>query len=176
MGPRIAILLSGVPSDLPVSLCAVQLAARTESELHAVQDDDQLGLRHCEAPLAYDSLISSAYSLQDSFRFVGELAGPEGVPVSYHVLERGAADPLGEFLIVHAISCLVVYVDPQQLPVARLRWIEALQQRLTASARWFHGSLRVLVAPPWTELEFAAALTRLRHAGPGAGNSKIKQA
>jgi len=172
VGPRIAILLSGLPSDVPVSLCAVQLAARTESEIYALQDFDQLGLRHCGTPLLRDPAMTIEASLQESFRLIGELTEAEGVPVSYHILEKGAEDPLGRLLIDHAISCLVVYDDQGKSPDKRITWIDELQKRLNASPRWFHGTLQVIVAPPLNELDMEAIISQLHHLNRGVSSKK----
>jgi hypothetical protein len=163
-----------MPSDLPVSLCAVQLAARTESELYALQDFDQLGLRHCDAPILRDPAITIEESLQESFRLLGELTEAQGVPVSYHILERGAEDALGGLLIDHAISCLVVYADQKKFRDKRILWLDALQKRLNASPRWFHGTLQVIVAPPWNEMDMEAIISQLHQLNQVSGKKKIK--
>lgn len=174
MGPRIAILLSGFPSDLPVGFSAVQLAARTESKLYALQDSELIGLRHCDMNSVCDATHTGAYSLQESFRVVGELADVEGVPVSYHVLEGGSVNDLGGFLIDHSISCLVIYAAPKKDPVARIAWIEELQMRLNASPRWFHGTLQVIVAPSWDEKDMQEAISRLQSTNQVPGKAEGK--
>jgi hypothetical protein len=166
--------LSGLPSDLPVSLCAVQLAARTESEIYALQDFDQLGLRHCDAPLFRDPAMTIDDSLQESFRLLGELTEAQKVPVSYHILERGAENSLGELLIDHAVSCLVVYADQKKFPDKRIPWIDELQKRLNDSPRWFHGILQVIVAPPWNEMDMEAIISQMHHLNRVSGKKKIK--
>lgn len=160
LGLRIAILLSGFPSDLPVSLCAVQLATRTESTLYALEDSDLLGICHCDATLR-DITTVSADTLLENFNFFRKLAAAAKIPVSYHKLKNGTNHPLSDFLIDHAISCLVVYADQKNFPVELIAWINKLQKRLDDSPNWFSGTLQIIVAPPWNEMGMEVNLAQL---------------
>ena len=108
MGPRIAILLSGSLSDVSVSHCAVQLAARSESKLYALQDPYKIGLRHCNIQGTQTDSCTKELPLTDGLSYLTEIAGTSGVPFCCYSMEKDAIAPLGDILIEQAISCLEV--------------------------------------------------------------------
>ncbi len=160
LGPRIAIPLSGSLSDVSVSICAVQLAVRTESKLYVLQDPDRIGLHHCDDQSSSNDSSTTEFPLQDSLKFIIELTGTKGVPLSFYSMQTDVIDPLGDILIEQAISCLVLYMGRNQSRQTRIPWLEKLQGRLNGSTRWFHGDLQVIMAPTWNNSEAKKALAK----------------
>lgn len=153
MGSRIALLLSGEPDDLPASICAVQLAARSDSKLYALQDWVTEPMSAGKQPVEGRFL--------NSFSFVAEFADNEGVPVSCHLLDNEKIEEMIEFFTVHSISCLVVNKSygEQEERAARLT---ELQRGLGAETRQFHSPLQVITAPPWEEMDLKQIVRQFR--------------
>lgn len=163
MGPRIALLLSGEPADLSASICAVQLAARSDSKLYALQDCLEDVHTNGAAPAAVPRPMASRFA--GSFSFVVEFAGTEGVRVSCHQLNNRTIEQMLDFLIAHAITCLVVnksYGEDEE----RSARITDLQKRHTAAPRRFHSHLQVITAPPLEEMDIKQVIRQLRHLKP----------
>lgn len=160
MKPGIALLLSGGPEDLTASICAVQLAARSDSKLYALQScfmakQDPATERVPEGkPPKEDRFISS-------FSFVVEFSGIEGVQVSCHLLESEEIEQMVEFVTVHAISCLVV-TGGNTKQEDRKTGLSELQKKYIAGLRQFHPDLQVITAPTWEEMDIKQVVRQFR--------------
>lgn len=162
MGSRIALLLSGEPDDLPASICAVQLAARSDSKLYALQDCLSGGRDWPAEPLINDNRSGESQFI-NSFSFVAELANTEGVQVSCHMLESKKIEQMIEFMTIHDITCLVVNKGKgHEKQLERSAWLMELQRHLVSAPRQFHSHLQVITAPPWEEMDLKQVVRQFR--------------
>jgi hypothetical protein len=143
-GPRIALLLSGVPSDLTASVSAVQLAGRTESRLYVLQGRKVEG----------EGL--------DGFSFVTEFATLEGVKTNCHLLVDGTVAELADFLLAHSVTWLVVGVWPEESRSERAEWLDQLRERLRQAPGRFCPELQIIVAPPLAESDLERIISQAR--------------
>ena len=143
-GPRIALLLSRLPSDLPASVSAVQLAGRTESRLFVFQNREAEGEPH------------------DNFRFVAEFAALEGVKTNCHLLGEGTVAELADILIANSITWLVVGTWAKELQPSQDEWLGQLRQRLHEAPDRFCPELQVIVAPPLAEGDLERIISQSR--------------
>ena len=160
MGPRIALLLSGEPADLPASICAVQLAARSDSELYALQVCLIAGQNEPTEKSNTDKSSPEGRFL-NSFSFVTEFAEKEGVQVSCHILDSQEIEQMVEFLTAHAITCLVVNKSDGEQE-KRSAWLKELQKQLTIAPRQFHSPLQVITATLWEDMDIKEVLRQFR--------------
>lgn len=143
-GPRIALLLSGLPSDLTASVSAVQLAGRTESLLFVFQNCHPEGEPH------------------DNFRFVAEFAALEGVKSNFHLLGEGTVAELADLLIAHAITWLVVGAWAKESRPSQDEWLGQLREQLREAPGRFCPELQVIVAPPLAEGDLERIISQSR--------------
>lgn len=143
-GPRIALLLSGLTSDLTASVSAVQLAGRTESRLLVLQ-----------------SLITEGEPL-DGYRFVTEFAALEGVKTNCQLLTEGSVAELADFLLANSVTWLVVGVWPEESKPEREAWLGKLRERLREAPERFCPELQIIVAPPLAEADLERIINQAR--------------
>lgn len=158
-GPRIAVLLSGIPSDLTASVSAVQLAGRTESLLFVFQERQAEGEQ------------------LDNCRFVAEFAALEGVKTNCHLLGEGSVAELAELLIANAITWLVVGSWTEESRPNQNEWLGQLRKRLHEAPDRFCPELQVIVAPPLAEGDLERIINqsrRLSHLATGKNKKKGK--
>lgn len=159
-GPRIALLLSGQPSDLAASVSAVQLAGRTESRLFVFQNREAEGEQ------------------LDNFRFVAEFAALEGIRTNCHLLGEGTVAELVNILIVNSITWLVVGAWAQELRASQGEWLAQLRKRLHEAPERFCPELQIIVAPPLVEGDLERIISqsrRLSHLAAGKNLGKCKK-
>ncbi|NTV13976.1 MAG: hypothetical protein HGA96_08635 [Desulfobulbaceae bacterium] len=143
-GPRIALLLSGLASDLPAGVTAVQLAGRTESRLFVLQKQG-----------------GEAEQLA-GYRFVSEFAALEGVSSNCHLLGEGTVTELADLLSANAITWLVVGAWAEELRPRQNEWLDKLRAQLRASPDHFSSELQVIVAPPLAEGDLERIISQSR--------------
>jgi hypothetical protein len=143
-GPRIALLLSGVSSDLTASVSAVQLAGRTESRLFVLQSRKVEG----------ESL--------EGLNFVTEFATLEGVKTNCHLLVEGTVAELADFLLAHSVTWLVVGVWPEESRPEREAWLGLLRERLREAPERFCPELQIIVAAPLAEGDLERIISQSR--------------
>ena len=143
-GPRIALLLSGLPSDLTAGVSAVQLAGRTESRLFVLQNQGGEGEQ------------------LDGCRFVTEFAALEEVRTNCHLLNEGTVTELADLLIANAITWLVVGVWPEESRPRQNEWLDQLRARLRESPDRFCPELQIIVAPPLAEGDLERIISQSR--------------
>ncbi|MDA8164338.1 MAG: hypothetical protein M0017_04825 [Desulfobacteraceae bacterium] len=154
MNRGIAVLLQGTHADLFACLRALELAARTRGELHAIAIEPPM--HHEEGRLRLDAIRE----LQKLGIWFGEV---EGVKVACHRLE--AADdhrPLIDFIIDHRIVCLMMGAKDQAAREELRRWAALLRQELPKQERWYFRSFWTLVTEPWDGRTFDRVLERFR--------------
>ncbi|MBI5556916.1 MAG: hypothetical protein HY885_04710 [Deltaproteobacteria bacterium] len=137
--------MSNFSSDLSASVCAVQLAGRTESRLYALQCNRQG--RWADSFPDEPAIKVTASEQLDSFRFVAEFGGVEGVPVTFHILAEATEQQVAGFLIANGITCLVVGGWPRDLRAAQEDWLGGLRVQCRVASRRFCADLQVIVAP-----------------------------
>lgn len=143
-GPRIALLLSGLPSDLTASVSAVQLAGRTESRLFVLQSRSTEG-----EPL-------------DGYRFVSEFAALEGVKTNCQLLTEGSVAELADFLLANSVTWLVVGSGPEESRPGRDEWLGQLRERLRQAPERFCPELQIIVAPTLAEADLERIISQSR--------------
>jgi len=147
--PGIALLLTGSEADLSTAICAVQLAARSGSDLFAVRD--------CVL-VAGDAAAGRQGGYSDCFGFVVEFAGGEGVPVSCHLMEEETGEQMAAFLLAHGITCLVIGKD-DAAHGRESAWLQGILERLAGEGR---DDLRLVMAPELDEAEMRRAVRQFR--------------
>jgi len=158
-GPRIALLLSGLSSDLAASVSAVQLAGRTESRLFVFQNRE-----------------TQAEQL-DNFRFVAEFAALEGVNTDCHLLGDGTVAELADLLIASSITWLVVGAGAVESRADQDEWQAQLRKRLHEAPDRFCPELQIIVAPTLAEGDLELIISqsrRLHHLAAGKSTEKGK--
>lgn len=143
-GPRIALLLSGIPSDLTASVSAVQLAGRTEGRLFVLQSP------------------SAEHESLDGYRFVSEFAALEGAKTTCQLLGEGSVTELADFLLANAVTWLVVGVWPEESRPEREEWLNRLRARLRQAPDRFCPELQIIVAPTLAEADLEKIIRQAR--------------
>ena len=155
-GPRIALLLSGLPSDLTASVSAVQVAGRTESRLFVIR-----------APGAAGEDL-------DSCRFVSEFATLEGVKTSCHLLANSSESDLVDFLLANSITWLVVGACPDESRPEQDKWLARLRDQLRAAPNRFCPELQIIVAQPLVEKDLARVISQSKRLSQLAAGQQRK--
>lgn len=156
-GPRIALLLNDLSSDLAASVAAVQLTGRTESLLFVLQRRGAGG------------------GQEEGFLFVTEFAALEGVKVNCHLLAEGSVAELADFLTAHAVTWLVVGTGPEEAMAERERWLAELRERLRTAPDRFCPELQVIVAPPLAEGDLKRIISQARRLNRLAGGKSERK-
>jgi hypothetical protein len=150
---------------LSVSVCAVQLAGRTESRLYALQ-----AISPGAAPTPAGAGAVAESRQLDGFRFVAEFAGLEEVQVTCHLLGDGAVEQVSEFILANSITCLVVGVWPEESHPSQEEWLEELRRLLREAPQRFYPDLQVIKAPSLAEADLERVIRQSRRLKQLAAN------
>lgn len=152
MSKGIALLLDGGSSDLYASLCAIELAKRISSDIHAVAV-------HVEEPVAetyggkeYVSIRGRSFiDPNESLKMAIRLSDYKGVKIYPYSIETSREEVLIEFLTQTRVSCLIVGADNQEVSNEKEKWLGKLRRRLCQGNQWYFGPFWTLVAKPWED-------------------------
>ncbi|MGC9021981.1 MAG: hypothetical protein ACP5J5_02535 [Dissulfurimicrobium sp.] len=151
MGKGIALLLDGGSADLYSSLCAIELAKRVSSDIHAAAlhiDESFLeigGLESVPAPRRFSA------DPNESLKMVIRLGDYRGINIFSYAIDAGNEDSLIDFLIHTRVSCLVVGAVDSETSLKKEKWLGRLRRRLYQGGRWYFGSFWTLIARPWED-------------------------
>ncbi len=164
-GLRIALLLSGLPSDLSASVCAVQLAGRTERQLFALQAQSSSRTTSTGPGIAEGQNL-------EGLRFISEFADLEGVQVTCHLLGDISVEQVAEFLLANSITCLVVGIWPREQQPSQKAWLDRLRLQLREAPQRFYPDLLVITAPRLAEADLKRVVSQSRRLKELAADKK----
>ena len=152
MGKAIALLLDGGSSDLYASLCAIELAKRVSSDIHA------MAVR-LEEPVAETHGMKECVSIRgrfftdpdESLKMVVRLGDCKGVNIYPYLIETSQEEVLIDFLTQTRVSCLIVGAINQDVSNEKEKWLSKLRRRLCQGNQWYFGPFWTLVAKPWED-------------------------
>ena len=155
MSQKIALLITGCFADLYAGLQALQVAGRTDAQIHVLQiaadNADCSGARRKMQPEEVSDLIGL-------IAWLGEI---EKIGISFHVLGNEYAKELIEFLRRNDVTCLVTGAHDKQGLQEKNEWLQSIREQLGADRLWFQRSFQILVTLPWEDVPFNRVLQQL---------------
>jgi hypothetical protein len=163
MNQKIALLITGCYADLYASMQALQVAGRTDAQIHVLQMTEDSADRPSTEKKMHPDEISDLMGL------ITWLAEIERIGISFHIFGTEAEKELIEFLRSNDITCLVAGAHDRSSLQEKNEWLRGVQEQLGSDALWFQRSFQVLVTLPWDDVPFNRVLQQLGYKKRQAG-------
>ena len=155
MSQKIALLITGCYADLYASLQALQVAGRTDAQIHVLQMTED------KTDCSGTTKKMQSEEISDLIGLIAWLGEIERIGISFHVFGKDSKKELLEFLRRNNITCLVAGAHDKQSLLKKNKWLHGLQEQLGSDELWFQRSFQVLVTLPWDDAPFNRILQQL---------------